>query len=676
MDAAAPAGGDGSAARPFNSAAQAIKAAAGGDVITLAQGVYRESLAIDKSGTAEKPTTVRAAPGQRVILSAFVPVPKWEPLREGIFTAVIDGPVEALFVGYAMQPLARWPDSSEPWRYVADPNPAAGAFRDRQGLAQEKLLAEIAQRPASARLYLYLSGGNFFRDAPLAKLDPATGQVTTSEAKYLAALKGEKDRFQVVNHVSLIRAPGQWAFETLEGNKTRLFFRPADPADLQSAQVRQSKNPVIRVGHWKNTVSHVRIEGIEVTGGDVGIELGRAENTAVSRCIVHHNIGNGIAARRGAHLEFDHNIIFANGNGLGIASSHHVSVHHNEIALNMVDGLTVAGNVSGKPDGEPTTADVNVHHNYIHHHLLLGHPDNVQTYRGVQRLTLENNVLLWGGQGIMTEETDHCVIRNCVVVGTGAIAVIFGHSNASDWTVERSTIGLGGWGALSMTASDYNLNHNIFFHNAVGLGGTIRADYNLFATVAENQPVAIVSKPRHKAFTNVADASAATGQQAHSLVADPQFRAAPARQAMATWDDQNTRDRLVLRQINGQSPTAGFAVNDQVEINGDGILRRVTAVDASSIRFDPPLPQTPLRGGLIWNWKDARSAALDLRPKPGSPALTAGQEKKAVGADLDIQAYQKGDFDSDGRRDLPELPEDLRKTWPNPNDIPLPLHGH
>lgn len=676
VDGGAAPGGDGSAAKPMQTIAEAVKASQGGDTITIRQGTYRETVALDRTATAEQPTVLRAAPGHRVILSGFTPVAGWQPFREGMYVTTLEGPVEDLFVGYTPQPVSRWPDVNEPWRYLTDCDAVAGTVRDCRGFEREPWMAEIATRPAAARLYLYVARGNYFNDAPLSRLDLPSSTLTLGEKQVLSALQGERDRYQIVNHVALVRRPGQWAAEPLDENRTRLVFWPADQRDLQHTRIRQGTRSLIRVGHWKDAVAHVRVEGLEVTGsGRTGIEIGRADHVTVTRCIAHHNRGNGISARRTSNVTVSENIVFANASGISIASSREATVERNEIALNMVDGLIVAGNVSGKPDGEPITEDVAVRRNYIHHHLLLGHPDNMQTYRGVERLVIEDNVFLWGGQGLMTEETNHSVLRNCVVVGTGAVAVIFGHANAGDWTIEGSTIGLGGWGALSLTGKNYQVHHNILFHNPVSLGETVTSDHNLYLTADDSQPIALASKPKWRKFLTPEEAAAATGQEEHSLRANSRFRGAPARQAVALWHDENTPGRLFVRGNKTAVPTEGFAVGDQIEINGDGVLRRVTAVDGQSLRFEPALPQLPLRGGLIWNWASASTPILDLRLEAGNPALASAGEDHPIGATLDIPAFQRGDFDGDGRRDLPNLPDDLKASWPNPNAIVLPLHG-
>ena len=611
-----------------------------------------------------------------MIVSGFTPIAGWKPFRDNLYFTTVEGPVEDLFVGYIPQPVSRWPGSDEPWRYLNKCDAAAGAFRDSQGFDEQSWLADIAAHPGAARLYLYVAHGNYFRDVPLTRFDPSSSTFTVGEKRVIGALRGERDRYQITNHVALVRRPGQWAAERIDEKQTRVVFWPADEKDLEHTQVRQRARPLIRVGHWKDPVAHVRVEGLEITGsGRTGIELGRCEHVTVTRSIAHHNRGNGIAARRTSNITISENIAFANGSGISVTSTRHATVERNEIALNTVDGLIVAGNVSGRPDGEPTTEDVVVRSNYIHHHLLLGHPDNMQTYRGVDQIVIEDNVLLWAGQGLMTEETNHGVLRNCVVVGTGAVAVIFGHGNAGDWTIEGSTIGLGGWGALSLTAKDYRIHDNIFFHNPVSLGETVTSDHNLYVTAGDTQPIALTSKPKWQKFLTPEEANAATGQEEHSLRADPRFRGAPSRQAMALWHDQNRLNRLFVRGNKTAVPTEGFAAGDRIEINGDGILRRVTAVDEKSMQFEPPLPQLPLRGALIWNWDSASTPAVDLRPAAGSPALAAGGRGRPIGATLDIPAFQRGDFNNDGRRDLPVLSDDLKACWPNPNAIVLPLHG-
>ena len=679
VDQAAAAGGDGSAQAPFASINQAVKAARSGDTITVRQGIYREVVNLSVSGTAERPTVLRAAPGARVVLSGFAPIGGWKSAGEGLYTTTIDGSIGDLYVGLKPQPVSRWPDLDQPMRYVVNPDVKTGTFQDAAAFPEEPFFKAIAAEPKAARAFLYIATGNYYTTIPATGLDLAGHAVKFADARGAAGIKGKsdrsQDRYQLANHPALIRKPGQWAFETIDGKQTRIYFRPAAEADLKTTQYRLAPGRVLMIGGRPDTVSHIRVEGLEIRGSaKVGLEIGRADHIAVSRCIIHNNAGNGISSRRSNSIQVKNCLVTLNENGIGIASAENVLVEGNEIALNMVDGIDVAGNVTGKPNGEPETSNVTLRRNYIHHHIFLSHPDNVQAYRWVKQWTIEDNVLLFGGQAVMTEEVDGATLRNTVAVGTGAVAVIFGHSNSHHWTVENCTVGLGGWGAFSLTGKEYRLRNNIIWNSPLPLVETLTSDYNLFYANRDSQAVCLMSKPRWRNFTSIAEAAEASHQEQHSKRAVPSFRNAPISQACTMADDSNRADRLVLRLAGGVE-MADFQVDDRVEINGDGILRRITAADAKAIVFDPPLPRRPFRDALVWNWKKATSTALDLRPAEGSPALTAGEGGKPAGATLDIPAFLRGDFDGDGKRDIPEMPEDLKQSMPSPNDIVIPLQG-
>jgi hypothetical protein len=666
--------GSGSADAPFQTITEAIKAAKSGDTITVRKGVYREAVALNVSGTAEQPTVLRAAAGERVVVSGFAPITGWKAEGDGLFSATAEGPVLELYVGYIPQPVGRWPDLDQPMRALANPDAKAAAFQDASALPDEPFLKVLAAAPKSAMAFLYVGRSNTYNTQPVAKVDLASRTVTL--AKWNAQLSGKSDRYQFANHRSLIRRPGQWATEAIDDKQTRVFFRPANAADLAKTQYPKAALGILVAGPGKARVSNVRIEGLEVCGATrSGIQVQGGDGVTISRCIVHHNAGNGTLSRNSNRVTFKNNLVFANGSGMGVASGQDCLVEGNEVFSNLVDGINPVGNVSGREGGEPTSSNITLRRNYVHHHYMLSHPDNVQAYRFVKNLVLEDNVLLLSGQGLMTEEVDGGVIRNCVIVGSAARAIIFGHGNSNDWTVENSTIGLGGWGLMGMDGKGYRLRGNIFWHNTLGIVETLASDYNFFALATDKQPMCTVAKPKWTNFLTPAAVFEATKREEHSRRADPMFRSAPACQAIVPTSDANARDRVALRVAGGGAGMADFQADDRVEINGDGVLRRITAVGADSIQFDPPLPARTFRDAIVWNWKKAASAALDLRPREGSPALTAGPDGKAVGATLDIPAFQRGDFYGTGKRAIPEMPDDLKASVPNPNDYYVPLIG-
>jgi hypothetical protein len=669
VDGSAAQSGNGSDDAPFKTIGEAVKAIAGGDTITVRAGTYSESVTIGKSGTPESPTVLRAAPGARVILSGFKAITGWKEEAGGVYTTTVDDALIDFYVGLARQPVSRWPDRDVPMRYLVEPN--EGVFRDRETIADVPALKSVAESPKSAMAFIFVAKGNYYTSIALKQLDPAGGKITVEAGKFFNNILGKNDRYQLINHPGLIQKPGQWAFEKLGDKQTKLYFKPANADDLKQTQYRPASNPrMVLVDAHKRVISNVRIEGLEVTGsGGDGIRVGDTQNVTVTRCLVHHNSGLGIVARGAKDVTISHNISVGNGLGISLASTEKATIEMNEIAANDVDGLVVAGDVSGRSGTNAETSGVTVRRNYIHHHMLLSHPDNMQTYRGVKDLTLDSNLLLWGGQGIMSEETQNAKVLNSVIVGTGAVAVIFGHGNSDGWTVEQSTVGLGGWGAFSLTGKDYVVRRSVVFNNPMVMGQNTTSDENLFAITNPGQPMFIVSKPKHSTYQSPEQVAAATGQEKQSVRIDEvPFRNAPMAQAVSQWADANTSNRLQVRSKAGSM----FKAGDMIEVSGDGVLRKVLSVEDEVITFEPALPARPFRDSLVWNWGNAKSTQLDLRLKETLKQLPADGK---VGATIDVAAYQRGDFDGDGKRDIPEVPEDVKANWPNPNDIVLPVMG-
>ena len=135
VDAAAPEGGDGSAEKPFHAINDAVKVAIGGDTITVHKGTYAEVVDLKLSGSPDKPTILRAAAGERVILSGFAPVTDWKAESNGIYTATVEGRITDLYVGFAPQPVSRWPALDQPMRHVKNPDVKANTFQDVQTFA-------------------------------------------------------------------------------------------------------------------------------------------------------------------------------------------------------------------------------------------------------------------------------------------------------------------------------------------------------------------------------------------------------------------------------------------------------------------------------------------------------------------------------------------------------------
>ncbi|HID21303.1 MAG TPA: right-handed parallel beta-helix repeat-containing protein, partial [Planctomycetaceae bacterium] len=331
-------------------------------------------------------------------------------------------------------------------------------------------------------------------------------------------------------------------------------------------------------------VAHLRIVGLELVGSlRDGIELHGAEEVHITGCIVADNGRAGISLREAQGSVVSRNIVRRNQYGVTVSYSRDLTLQENDIGHNAVDGLVVSWKSS----------DVTVRRNYIHHHLMWGHPDNLQCYRDVSTLLVEDNLLLAAGQSVMLEQARQLTFRGNMIVGCAAYMLIFGHGNAADSVIERNTLAFSGYGCMNLTGHDYKVYENVFMtghgkpvYGVRGVKG-YRADRNVFFNTSR-LPHAMVMATDAGWHRDLAAARAATGQDRHSVYADPGFRKAPV--AFRVLDPKRlhecTRQRWYLR-----GGTEGFRVGDTVEVNFDGQARRVVSLDPSdgAIGVEPPL---------------------------------------------------------------------------------------
>ena len=117
VDANAKDSGEGSVGTPFATVQQAADIMKPGDVCIVREGVYRETVRPENSGTAEAPLVFRAFPGERAVLSGCDPVTGWTPEEGIIYSAAAPmrlGHENQVFLGPKMLFEARWPNAGKP----------------------------------------------------------------------------------------------------------------------------------------------------------------------------------------------------------------------------------------------------------------------------------------------------------------------------------------------------------------------------------------------------------------------------------------------------------------------------------------------------------------------------------------------------------------------------------
>lgn len=642
---------DGSQARPFGTITEALKVVAAGDTVIVHEGLYRESLRVP-GGQPDKPVTIRAAEGERAVLSGAIPVTGWKEYRDNIYVAQLNFRPQNLLVNNRAQPVARLP--REGWW-------TAKAVEDQTIIDPENLIT-VENDLVGGEAYIWTMHGNVYYTVPIAFLDRVNGRLTVIPQKQSMVL-GKDDKYFLKNHPSLIEAPGDWA--VLEhGDKWQIYFWPSEPADLNAVEAPCQTRCILNI----DRVKHVRISGLEITAGaGNGLEITRSENVVIEKCVVHNHGGRGIQLRDVHDITVRRCICLYNYYGVMLVESQNVLVEENEIGYSGVDGLIISWNSS----------DITARRNYIHHHLLWGHPDNIQLYQEVTNVRLIDNLLLGSGQSIMMQETSEGLIQGNMIIGCMAISVIFGHQSAHNYRVHNNTIVFSGGVCMGLTAHDYDVRENIFvtgqgspMYSVLGVKG-YEGQRNLFfnATGITDKPVMVSDYGWHRSFTEYRKA---TGYDEGSVFGDPRFRNAPESFAVVdVWRLTDcSREKLYLRK-----GVESIRLGDFVEVNFDGVLRKVVDLNRETITISPALPQKPLTPSLICGWGRNSDLALDLRLLESSPGAKLSTSGGPIGSTIDIAAYQRGDFDADGRRDLQELPPGLEPENDKGHETGGPVTG-
>jgi len=634
---------DGSKEKPFPTIALALDASKEGSTIVVKEGVYEEQARHFKDGLPDKPFTLMANPGEKVIVSGMRKVSGWEAVGNGVFKTTLDEKPDRLFTGLNKQKLSREPN--EGWWKAEKVKQSEG----KGTLIAPAYLKGFDKDINGGEVYIWAQNGNNFFTTPVKSVSPDEGHLNlTITNEWLKLTDG--DKFYLVNHPSLIDQPGEWAAIS-SGEKFELYFKPNDEADLEHIQVPVETRETVRVHKRKN----IKISGLDFVGSKAyGITVTDSENIAIENCSAYLNGKIGFQIRDTKNSIVSNNLSMQNGHGIGVSYSNNVLVQKNEIAFNDVDGLLISWD----------STNIEANSNYVHDHILWGHPDNMQMYRNVEDIRIINNLVITSGQSFMISEAKNLTFRGNMFIGSGAYMLILGHEDTTDAVIENNTFAYSGYGNISFTAKNYTAKENIFVKGNQGSFYSIRGvknysgDYNLFWT-GEGIYSGIVDDDEFHPTIEAYQQNNPT-LDVHSLYSDPEFINAPAYfKVVDTKKLENCeKEKLYLR-----SGTETFSVNDNIEINFDGIVRKVKEVTDEYITFEPALSEKPIKGYLVSNWKENENFDLDLGLSSQSPGMAMGENGGQVGSKISIEAFRRADFDNDGKRDVPDFPSFFKHSW-------------
>ncbi len=648
---------------PYKTVTAAVQMLGPGDTVRIAPGIYRESVKVNGTGTAENPVIIESEdPANPAIISGADALTNWKPLAGSelpeanhphaneIFYTDIDWEPKHLFFGAHQQKIARVPTTG--WFSVSS--------TDGQVVNSDQLAPITADDLSGAEMFYFLAKGVVQTLAPVKGWSQKGSALEVERPLFKEgfATFTEADRFYLQNHLSFLTQPGKWVHQQTETG-TRVFWWPPTKEDLAAAEAPRRIDVVSLGGS-----SYVTLRGLQVRHGAAdpnGFGIGGIETKAspdagkgvvVESCAIYQNQRFGLNLKGLRDGVIRRCLIADNSYGATISNARNVLIEENQIAWNLNDGLVVAW------DAE----DIIVRKNAIHHHSRFAHPDNIQTYRGVKNYLLDSNVLMAAGQNAHTQQTVDFTARNNIIGGAVANSFFTSQSEPDSkntgtekegggYVIENNTFTLFANGAIPVNGAGHKFTGNIFDIRGgkYAYGGKISpaeltSTNNLFwRSEARTTQLAALSGEGRKVFNSVEDFQAA-GLEEGSVYEDPKFAKIPLNVVSLDGKNiaSNTESRLFFEG------TDQFAVGDHVEYDFDGMDRVVRETDGQSIVIDPPLSQAPVTTVLLIKWGDQPVGPMDFTTK------------SSQGAKINFEAYMRADFDNDGKRDVPEWPEGIQ----------------
>jgi hypothetical protein len=502
----------------------------------------------------------------------------------------------------------------------------------------------------------------------LSSIDPATKTVSYPPTKGLNPKLG--DPALLINAPSFIKYPGEWTCQQIDDKTWKTIFRPKSADDLPKTETRSIKRPIV---FDLSSVSNIAFEGLEISGAlRCGINVLNSDGLQIKRCLVYNN-SRGISTDNTSNVLIDSCMVFANHHGVLALQGKNFTLQGCEVALNEEDGVDVSGRGLQDPKAPPLE-NVTFRNCYIHGHIYLGHADDTQSWGNVHGLTYENDLLMMGGNSSgQLEDCDNLKVVNSAMVGSANYHFNLGiarglHTDVHDAEFTNNTFAFAGAICINMpkTVHDVKSFKNVFLQNhSIFTGPNFSSGGNLFWAHGGEKDGLIVSMLTGKQieYSSIPEFQALDkNYEIGSQKADPQFKNVPVCLLRANGFTTPPNAVTIMKD-----PGKTFAVGDNIEVNGDGVLRKIDGVNGQVITFSPPLPSAPFRDLVLWNWGTKTDTQIDLT----SP-VAGGKDQP--GSNINVAAYQRGELDGSGKRSIPTLTPDLKAIMPNPNDFIFPYY--
>lgn len=317
---------------PFNSIQAAADVVTPGETVFIHEGVYRETVTIPTSGTADAPITFEGMPGCTIVNGADDLETEWIVEQGGVYKSA--GPVTAttqVFVNGKMMNIARWPNAQVD--HLVD----APMATTQEGTNQQQLVDSSLPDGDWSGAHVFM--------VPGAAWVAWTRQITSHDMEanalgYESPITHEVEMihpsagnsYYLFGHLALLDTPGEW----YQDETGVLYMIPPADVDMNTAHIElKSRTHAFDL----TDKSFITLKNLLVFGASVHMEnaTGCIADGVHLRYPIHHMEIDGYAsADEGTFISGRDNVFkngsvsFASDSGLFLNGTHN-TVHNNYI---------------------------------------------------------------------------------------------------------------------------------------------------------------------------------------------------------------------------------------------------------------------------------------------------------------------------------------------------------
>ncbi|MEI6337409.1 MAG: right-handed parallel beta-helix repeat-containing protein [Verrucomicrobiota bacterium] len=682
----------GTADLPFKTISAAAKIAQPGDTVLIKGGTYPETVVIPSSGEKEKPITFKAVDKERVIITGAEKITGWKKCAKD------DAPGNASYdkiymVDLDWQPERLIESSSKRVIFKLSRLPEEGAWQPTSATGRKVFADPVHLTQTDPKAFagwtlmaFYEAGGGAAKHTDFT-YEPGTHQITLAKDWVEDVnIDVKRDTYWFENSPAGIVKPGEFASQKTD-NGWRIWVWPTKIAGDQPVVEGTKRTECIAPDKCSFLVFD-RLEICYSAGQGIGTNI-KLSDSVIQNCYVHDCKGYGIGLNPGERVTIRRNIFSWCLFNVCFFGGKDNLVEENDMSWAGDDSIDAASGVR----------NLTIRRNYFHDNFRYGHPEHFQCWDDVQGLTIQDNVMFNGGQGIMTANLRDFKFINNLMIGSYAVCLIVGGDSQlgrkgteeeqlkqfrdappDNIEIIHNTVCATDAMPTGFTGKGYVVRDNVIapLHSmplyTVEDASLFKGDYNLLWPNPDNTRSLVVAEllktvqqdgkevlkqVRSESGSTLADLQEKFGLEQHGVVADPQFTNAPKFACAIDYRRVSscTRTKIYTHGKFGDQ----IAVGDTVEIALDGVPRKVTEVGEDEEQgyfvFTPARDMVPVSPENIVNWGD-KKVNWDLHLKETSPGHKKASDGTDMGSSVNLQNYMKGDFNGDGKRLLPDLPKE------------------